>query len=328
MGGTNWSNTSYSNFAASASHIADDSKLFANTAAKKIDSLMDPKDLKVRECRDSDAHPDTLAVIVALDETGSMGQIPAHLVREKLPKLMESLLANKINDAQVLFLGIGDHISDHFPLQVGQFESGDVELVKWLTAINLEGNGGGQSMESYPLAWLVAGRHTSIDCFEKRGVKGVLFTIGDEGFHDKYSASWLKENMGYASSEDISAKDLYAQAEQMYHIFHIHVQEGSYPVSGKTGKTTNMRSMYTGGTGDAIASQWKELLNERFIVCEDQETIPEIIATTVAMVHGIDMDHFTKTFDDKTAASVKDALVHVSNTLSTRPKSQDGVMAL
>ena len=37
--------------------------------------LMNPKGLKVRECRDSADHPDSLGIAFALDVTGSMGDI-------------------------------------------------------------------------------------------------------------------------------------------------------------------------------------------------------------------------------------------------------------
>lgn len=49
-----------------------------------------------------------------------------------------------------------------------------------LGKILLEGGGGGQMRESYELAMYFMARHTSIDCFEKRGKRGYLFMIGDE----------------------------------------------------------------------------------------------------------------------------------------------------
>lgn len=40
----------------------------------------------VRECRDSEEHPETTPIIIALDVTGSMGRIPHDLVKNQLPK--------------------------------------------------------------------------------------------------------------------------------------------------------------------------------------------------------------------------------------------------
>ena len=35
---------------------------------------------KIRECRDSEEHPETLPIIIALDVTGSMGTVPHKLI--------------------------------------------------------------------------------------------------------------------------------------------------------------------------------------------------------------------------------------------------------
>lgn len=104
---------------------------------------MNPKNITVRECADSAAHPKSKPVIIGIDETGSMGKIPMQLVREGLPNMVGKLLDNGVKDSSILFLGIGDHESDSYPLQVGQFESGDAELDMWLTRLFLEGKGGG-----------------------------------------------------------------------------------------------------------------------------------------------------------------------------------------
>ena len=313
MGGTSWSASSY--LSSSDSFVGKSTdKVFHNTSTKTISKDMDARGLKFRECRDSTAHPETLAVVIGLDETGSMGTIPNELVRGKLAKLMESLLKAGVNDAQVLFLGVGDSTCDKFPIQVGQFESGDIELVKWLTEVNLEGNGGGHGKESYPLAWLVAGRHTSIDCFEKRGLKGVLMTIGDEAPWEVIKAKEQKEFLGYGQAEDLTAEQLFEEASKMYHIFHIHVEHSGYTKMSGYDKT--------------VIDAWKKLLGERVIICEDYNNIAEIISTTVAMIHGIDMEEFTKHFDKDTADSVKNALMKVDTSVTTKKKTEEGIVAL
>ncbi len=281
--------------------------IFVNNKTNSASADMLPKGVKFRESRDSKEHPETLAVFVALDQTGSMGRIPEIMVREKLGTLMNTLINHGIKDAQVLFGAIGDHKSDDCPLQVGQFESGTEELHKWLTNAYLEGNGGGQNKESYLLAWLFAGRHTSIDCLEKRNQKGVLFTIGDEASWDKVSASSLKDIMGYSEAEEITDKDILAEAQRSYHVFHIHVNEGGYK------------------DNPTIIGYWKDMLHERLIILNDYNQISEIIASTVAMIHGVDLDNVVSGFDSKTAKSVKDALIHVNTSLKN---NTDGVVRL
>ena len=79
-----------------------------------------------------------------------------------------------------MFGAIGDHECDSCPLQVGQFESGDVELDMWLTRTFLEKGGGGNNGESYGLAWFMANNFIRTDAKDKRQQKGFVLTIGDE----------------------------------------------------------------------------------------------------------------------------------------------------
>ena len=146
----------------------------------ELSNAMNPNGVMLRESRDSDEHPNTVSIILALDVTGSMGSIPHFLVKEGLPHIMGNIIQRGIKDPQLLFLAVGDHECDQCPLQVGQFESSDELLDKWLTDVYLEGGGGGNAGESYLLAWYFAGFHTVLDSFKKRQQKGFLFTIGDE----------------------------------------------------------------------------------------------------------------------------------------------------
>jgi hypothetical protein len=252
---------------------------------------LDPKGLAFREARDSDGHPNSFPIIVGLDTTGSMGSIPENLVRNKLGKLMEILINNGVEDASICFLGIGDHYANDAPLQVGQFESGTSELDKCLTSIWLEGGGGGQVMESYHLAWLFGARHTSTDSFEKRNIKGFIFTIGDEYVHDKLESKFLERYMGYKEATEVKMEDLLEEAKKTYNVFHIHCNDGSYQSS--------------------VSNLWKKLLGENLIIVEDSDTIPEVIASTVAIINGADMKKLLSTMDAKTASSVSTALATV-----------------
>ncbi|MGK0391120.1 MAG: hypothetical protein ACI94Y_003882 [Maribacter sp.] len=294
MGYTDWSSDAYKHLKKSYS-TKSRGAIFKNTASRKLADELNPKGLKFRESRDSDAHPNSLAIMVNLDVTGSMGRIPEQLIRHKLGALMDTLIDHDIEDPQVLFSAIGDHISDRCPLQVGQFESGTDELNEGLAKIFIEGGGGGQNMESYLMAWLVAGRHTSIDCFEKRGNKGFLFTIGDEKSWHQLNADWLKNVMGYSQAETLKAEDLLAEAQRMYHVFHIHVNETGYKDSPD------------------VIGYWKDLLGERALILDTHESLAELIASTVAVINGIDLGKLTAGFDAKTASSIKNALVNISS---------------
>src|SRR5512138_3280725 len=66
-------------------------------------ATLDPKDLKMRESRDSAEHPDSTAIVVMFDVTGSMGSIPVTL-QKKLPNLLGLLLRKGyVADPQILF---------------------------------------------------------------------------------------------------------------------------------------------------------------------------------------------------------------------------------
>ena len=192
---------------------------------RKIENGMDPDGLRFRESRDSVEHPNSLAIIVGLDVTGSMERVPHALVKDGLPHIMQGIIDAGIADPQLLFLGIGDHRVDEAPLQVGQFESSDELLDHWLTKTFLEGGGGGNGGESYHLAWYVAANHTSIDCFEKREQKGFLFTIGDEPCHTTLSASSLKNVIKTGEFRDYTAQELLAAAREKYNVYHINICE-------------------------------------------------------------------------------------------------------
>ena len=306
MGYSDWSSDAYTHLTSSkgyASKSADD--IFS----KSISSDMTPLNLGIREARDSDAHPESLAVMVFLDETGSMGRIPEAIVKNKLGALMNTIIDNGVAHPQVLFGAIGDHISDRSPLQVGQFESGTEELDKWLTQMYLEGYGGGQNMESYLLAWLVAGRHTSIDCFEKRNEKGFLFTIGDEMSWDNVSADKLKDLMGYPQGEDVTDVQLLEEAQRLYNVYHIHINETSYRDDPQ------------------VLGYWRKMLGERLIVLDDYNALCETISTLIAVQHGVDIVDITSKFDAKTAGLVTTALATVV-TGSIVSASDDGVIDL
>jgi hypothetical protein len=270
MGGGTYSNDSreirYSNLATEKGYkdvetfMADKENIFESRA---LHADMNPKNLGIRESRDSDEHPNSLAIIIALDVTGSMGSIPHHLVKEGLPSIMEGIIKAGIPDPQVLFLGIGDTNYDSAPLQVGQFESSDELLDKWLTAVYLEGGGGGNDGESYHLAWYAAANHTSIDCFEKRKQKGLLFTIGDEPVLETLPKRHMEGLMGKGQFHDMKASELLEEASKMYETFHIHISE---TFSGKRPE---------------VADGWKQLISSNLIVAQKHTQVPDIIKDTV-----------------------------------------------
>lgn len=238
-------------------HIDD---IFEQNKKREIHESMDPKGAKMREARDSDVHPNSLPIIIALDVTGSMGRIPHQLIKEGLPKLVSGITEKGIPDPAVLFLAIGDSKYDSFPLQVAQFESGDEQLDMWLTRTYLEGGGGGNNGESYSLAWLFGAYHTVTDNWEKRHQKGFLFTIGDEHCHSTISAHELKEVMGENSEKTLNSAELLREAQKKWNVYHLHLTESG---------------------GEGTIGSWKELMGKNCVEVKDYNDIPNVISGIV-----------------------------------------------
>lgn len=199
---------------------------------KHMNPQMDPKGVDVRESRDSETHPNSFPIIIALDQTGSMQQIPDYIVKHSLPNIMEKLFESGIADPQICFMAIGDCCyTEEAPLQVGQFESGDEEMEKWLTSVYLEGRGGGNDHESYPLAWYFAARHTVTDSWEKRQKKGVLITIGDEPCQSILTKEQLEKYVDDGPEKDWTASELLKKVREKWQVFHIHCDGSHYRLS-------------------------------------------------------------------------------------------------
>ena len=278
MGSPSWSDKHYADKVAHAAATGksafdyDDTLKKAPASARKAHDTLNPHGLKVRESRDSDAHPESKAIAVWFDVTGSMHSIPRRL-QAKLPSLMGLLLKKGyIKDPQVLFGAIGDAYSDRVPVQVGQFESG-IEMDDNLGNFYLEGGGGGSMSESYDLALYTMARHTSIDCYEKRGEKGYMFLIGDENPYDIVSKRHIEQVFGTKIQDDIKIEDIVAEASEKYEIYMLFVRSGCYQA-------------YEG----SIKAKWQSLFPERVIELDDPELVCEVIAGIIGVSEGT-VDH-------------------------------------
>ena len=243
-----------------------------------------------RESRDSAQHPDSVAVGVIFDVTGSMGTVP-RVLQTKLGKLMRLLVQKGyLAHPQMLFGAVGDAYCDRVPLQIGQFESG-LEMDDDLGKIFLEGGGGGQVHETYELALYFMARHTAIDCFDKRGKKGYLFTIGDEKPYAVVQRQQVQQLIGDRLKQDVPVETIVAEVERRYEYFHI------------------IPSNTTHGRSAEVQECWRALLGERVLLLEDEGAVCETIALAIGICEGTlydldqGIDDLTDDEDDRAATT-------------------------
>ncbi|MER7132001.1 hypothetical protein [Streptosporangium saharense] len=272
MGSGIWSTDVYD--AAASYRAAKGASAFAysDSGARTVHGDLDPYGVAARESRDSDEHPDSLAIAVLFDVTGSMGGVPRTL-QTKLPDLLGLLLRKGYaDDPQILFGAIGDATCDRAPLQIGQFES-DNRMDEDLGRFLLEGGGGGQKTESYELAMYFMARHTSIDCFEKRGRRGYLFVIGDELPYPKVDRRQVRQVIGDSLRRDIPTKEIVAELTRIYDVYYILPAGASHA-----------------GDGQVLAA-WRDLLGQNVLELDDLDAVCETIALTVGLGEdAIDLD--------------------------------------
>lgn len=299
MGCGSWSSSDWSSYKSSKG-ISSSSRVSDLYTAERMDKTLDPKGVKVRESCDSDEHPNSNAIILGLDVTGSMGHLAEVIAKGAINDVMTQVMASEtIVDPQIMMAAIGDSFYDSAPLQVSQFES-DIRIVKELEKIYFEGGGGGNEGECYSLLYYFAARHTSIDCMNKRNQKGVIFTIGDEPCVERIPKSHIEEFFGDDfEGEYLNFDDIYNEASKMYDIYHIAL------------------SRWSGH--DDTHRYWKGKLGEKAICMDrnDTERIPKVIIATLELKMGKNLEEITAGLDDSTALVVTNAL----KDLATGPKS-------
>jgi hypothetical protein len=244
-------------------------EIFTN---RRINAAQDPKNIKVRESCDSDRNPQSTPIIVAVDDTGSMGMLAEVLIRKGLGVLLEGIYDRKpVTDPHVMCMAVGDAWFDSAPLQVTQFEA-DLRLAEQLTNFYIEGGGGGNAHESYHLPWYFAATRTKCDAMLKRNKKGYLFTVGDEPPPPVLTAKHAMQIFGDSIQRDLKSDVILGIASRSWEIFHIVVQEGSYCRSADGLAETQQK--------------WKKLLGQRVLQLPDHRDLAELILTTIEVNEG------------------------------------------
>ena len=274
MGSGRWSVTTYHDRATDRAATGKDAFDYGARALRsghvRPHQTLDPQGLRVRESRDSADHPESNAIVISLDVTGSMGAV-VRRIHADLPHLHELLLGHDyIPHPQICFAAVGDATCDTVPLQVGQFES-DNRMDQNLENMILEGGGGGQNTESYELMLYVAARHTATDCWDKRKRKGYLFIIGDEMAYPVVSRKEVQRLIGPHAGlqSDLPLEKVIDEVRQRYHLYYVIPGGASH------------------GGDQQILGFWHRHLGPRGVIqLEDPADTSECIALTIGVNEG------------------------------------------
>ncbi len=194
--------------------------IFQHSQARGVKQVHRDLNIKnaIRECCDSDEHPLSTPIVVAMDVTSSRGD-DAKAIYSQVPSMLAAIEVNNlVSDPAIMWAAIGDANTDLAPIQVSQWEA-DRRIDEALSKIWMEEGGGGTGEESYELLAYYLANKTQMDSYDNRGEKGYLFITGDEAPYPTVSSQFIKKYIGDDVGEDLSSKDVFAKLQEKFHTF-------------------------------------------------------------------------------------------------------------
>lgn len=270
MGGSSYSRSTYSS-GVGYSYSNQAKQVYRNRSSANPDVLPTNEKRLATDVK----HP----VIICLDVTGSMGD-NTKIVYDKMPMLWGQLeQKNYLSDFAISFCAIGDAYTDEAPLQITPFEKG-ITIDEWLKKIWLEGNGGGQTMESYDLAALFYLTRCSIPNCEK----GFFFFIGDEGYYPELDGKLVTE--------------LFDGLKDKFETYFLHLP-------------------YTSGSSsdeERIVEDWRKILGERFMILKEPKSVVDTIIGIIAMNMGVQFSVYAE--DMRNRGQTEERVQNVRSTIN------------
>lgn len=304
MGGGSWSAATYR--AVSGAKMASGTSFSYGTTAKatgryEAHESLDPSKLNaagqnVRESRDSAEHPNSKAMVIGFDQTGSMGSIPGAM-QASLKTVFQLTLDKGVEDVQIAIAAYGDAANNEYvPLQVSQFES-DNRIDDCLDNLFLEGNGGGNGGETSNLLFYYLAYHTELDSLDKRGEKGKVYLIADER-QVPITAEHVKKYIGDA--EPLGPLGFEAIADAVTQKYDVTI----LLINNSSAKWQRSEEFYSNLFGP-----------DNVVIIQDIKAIPEMIAGLFAYDMGRSVDDITA---DLTASVGKEIAVRVGDAIARR----------
>ena len=241
-------------------------------------------------------------IAVIVDGTGSMQEWPPAIMRQ-LEKL-HSELESYAPDFEMSIAVVGDAHSDRNPiqpLQVCDFTKGK-ELTDFLEFFDTRegqrtiGGGGGQSMETYELAFLL---YTPQYCSIPNAKTPMLFVVGDEGYYPTLEPRHIRELIGKKTPKSLDTLDVITDAKQ-------HFQDNVYM----------FRKQYSRWREKEIQREWEEALGKDRVKVVDhpkllKNALFEPITGYIARARGMTQEYLgnlSQRADPSEVEAVKDLL--------------------
>jgi hypothetical protein len=245
---------------------------------------------------DSDA-----PLMILCDVTGSMGDWPATIF-SKLPYLDLEGKEYLGPNMEISFAAIGDAHSDNYPIQVRGFKKG-TDLEKELKQLVIEGNGGGQSSESYELTALYYARNAKMP----NAPRPIMIIIGDEGFYETITKEHAK--LAHVKLEDnrINTDDLFKELQEKYSVYLI-------------------RKPYDSGGEATIQRRWEKLIGKEHIaMLPSADRVIDVIFGILAQEKNR-VDYFRKEIEDRQRPDQVDTVYKSLKTIHAIPaKASDPI---
>ena len=225
-------------------------------------------------------------IVVLVDGTGSMGKWPAKMF-SKMPYLEHETHEYFGDDFEFAWGVIGDYISDTYWFGIRPFSKKE-KIKENLEELVLEGNGGGDSHESYAHGALYCARNVEMP----NATKPILIMIGDEGFHDRIGKEEAKVlNVDLGEEYSISGKEVFEELHKKFSCYLIRK-----PYYGKS-FPDNLDDMPA--NEKRLEAQWKDVFPEdRIIRLPDADRIVDVIFGIFARETGR-VDYFKDEIEDR-----------------------------
>jgi hypothetical protein len=248
-------------------------------------------------------------LVIACDVTGSMGEWPA-VIFSKLPYLEHEAIEYLGDDCEISFAAVGDVFSDSYPLQVQEFAKG-TGLKTALEKLVIEGNGGGQSMESYD----VAAVYYAEACEMPNAIRKPIFIfIGDEGIYSFVDSLKVEELTGIKVPSKTGPAKVFGQLREKFAVYAIR-------------KPYGCSSDNPSAQEQQIQKQWGELLGEDHVLSlPDAARVVDVIFGILAKETG-KVSYFKKELTDRQLAD-KDGDKKVNVVLKSLHTLHDGGVSL